>query len=57
MYDILTELHNQKKQITQCKVPANIEITRNDEADKAAKQTIVMPWMTMTRPLYRLLTT
>ena len=39
IYDILAELYNQGKQITLCKVPAYIGIKRNEEANKAAKQT------------------
>ena len=31
IYDILTELHNQGKQITLCKIPAHIGIERNEE--------------------------
>ena len=49
IYDILTELHNQGKQLTLCKVPAHIGIKGNEEADKAAKQAIDMPGMTTTR--------
>ena len=37
IYDILTELHNQGKQIKLCKVPACIGIKGNEKADKAAK--------------------
>ena len=37
IYDILTELHNQEKQLTLCKVPAHIGFKGNEEADKAAK--------------------
>ena len=40
IYDILTQLHNQGKQDTLCKVPAHIGIKGNEEADKAAKS----PW-------------
>ena len=46
--DILTELHNQGKQLTLCKVPAHIEIKGNEEADKAVKQAIDIPGMTTT---------
>ena len=49
IYDILTELHNQGKQLTLCKVPAHIGIKGNEEADKAAKQAIYIPGMTTTR--------
>ena len=49
IYDILTELHKQGKQLTLCKVPAYIGIKRNEEADKAAKQAIDMPGMTTAR--------
>ena len=52
---ILVELHNQQKQITLCKVPANIEIKEIEVADKAAKQATDMPGMTTTRLSYRLL--
>ena len=45
LYDILTELYNQGKQITLCKVSAHIRIK---EVDKAAKQAIDMPRMTTT---------
>ena len=37
IYDKLTELHGQRKQLTLCKVPAHIRIKENEEADKAAK--------------------
>ena len=41
IYDILTELQNQGKQLRLCKVPAHIPahigIKGNKEADKAAK--------------------
>ena len=47
--DILTELHNQGKQLTLYKVLAHIGIKGNEEADKATKQAIDMPWMTTTR--------
>ena len=50
IYDILAELHNQRKQIPLCKVPAHIRIKGNEEADKVAKQAIDMPGMTTTRP-------
>ena len=36
IYDILTELHSQKKQLTQYKVPVHIGIKGNKEADQAA---------------------
>ena len=52
VYHILTELHNQGKQLTLCKVPAHIGIKGNEEADKAAKQAIDMPEMTTTRLPY-----
>ena len=48
----LTELHNQGKQFTLCKVSAHIGIKGNEEADKAAKQAIDMPGMTTTRLPY-----
>ena len=35
IYDILTELHNQGKQLTLCKVLAHIGVKENEEADKA----------------------
>ena len=44
----LTELHNQGKQFTLCKVSAHIGIKGNEEADKAAKQAIYMPGMIIT---------
>ena len=40
IYDILTDLQNQGKQLTLCKVPAHLGIKGNENADKAAKQTI-----------------
>ena len=40
IYDILSEFHNQEKQITLCKVPAHIGIKGNEEANKAAKEAI-----------------
>ena len=46
---MLTELHNLGKQIILCKVPAHIGFKGNEEADKAAKQTIDMPVMTTAR--------
>ena len=49
IYNILTELHNQRKQLTLCKVLAHTGINENEEADKVAKQAIDMPWMTTTR--------
>ena len=48
IYDILAELQNQGKQITICKVPAHIGVKRNEEADKAEKQSIDMPGMITT---------
>ena len=48
IYDILTELHNQRKKLTLCKVPAHIRIKRNEEADKQAIET----GMTTTRLPY-----
>ena len=33
IYDILAELHNQRKQTTLCKVPAHMGIKGNGEAD------------------------
>ena len=48
-YEILTELYNQVKQFTLCKVPAHIGIKGNEEAHKAAKQATDMPEMTTTR--------
>ena len=44
IYDILAELHNQRKQITLCK-----EIEGNKEAGKAAKEEIDMPGMITTK--------
>ena len=38
IYDILTELQNQKKQLTQCKVPAHIGVKGNKEADKTGNR-------------------
>ena len=49
IYDTLAELHIQGKQITLCKVPAHIGIKGKEEANKAAKQAIDMPGMTMTK--------
>ena len=49
IYDILTELHKQGKQLILCKVTAHIG---NEETDKAAKQAIDIPGMTTTRLLY-----
>ena len=40
IYDILSEFHNQEKQITLCKVHAHIVIKENEETDKATKQAI-----------------
>ena len=34
IYDVLTELHNQEKQLALCKVPAHIGIKGNEETDK-----------------------
>ena len=47
IFNILAEPHNQGKITTLCKVPADIGIKGIEEADKAAKQTIDMPDMTM----------
>ena len=52
IYMKLSELHNKGKQLTLCKVTAHIGVKRNEEADKAAKQTIDMPEMTITRLPY-----
>ena len=52
IYDILTELYNQGKQLTLCKVPVHIGIKGNEEADKAAKQEIYIPRMIMTKLTY-----
>ena len=49
IYDILTELHNQGKQFTLCKIPALIGVKGNKETDKPAKQAFDMPGMTTTR--------
>ena len=49
IYDIIAELHNQRKKITLYKVPAHIGIRGNEEEDKAAKQAIDMLGMTITR--------
>ena len=51
IYDTLTALHNQGKQLTLCKVPAHIWIRGNKEANKVEKQAIDMPGMTTTRLL------
>ena len=48
IYDTLAEIHNQRKQITICKVPAHIGIKRNEEAE-AAKQAIDIPGIIKTR--------
>ena len=45
---MLIEFHNQRKQLTLCKVPADIGIKGNEEADKAAKQAIDRPEVTTT---------
>ena len=50
IYDILTELQNQGKQLTLCKIPAHIEIKGNEETDKAPKQAIDIPRMTTRLP-------
>ena len=42
--DILAVLHNQGKQIILCKIPAHIGIKGKEEANKAEKQAIDMPW-------------
>ena len=47
-YDLLTELQNLGIQLTLCKFPVHIRVERNEEADKAAKQTIDIPEMTTT---------
>ena len=52
IYDILTKLYNQGKQITLCKVLAHIGIKGNEEADKAAKQAIDMSETTRKRLSY-----
>ena len=52
IYDILTELQNQGKQLKLCKAPAHIKGKGNEEADKAAKQAIDIPGMTTTRLPY-----
>ena len=49
IYNILTELLNQGKQLTLFKVPARIGIKGNEETDKAAKQSIYISGMTTTR--------
>ena len=46
IYDILADL---KKQNTLCNFPAHAEVRKNEEADKAAKQTIAIPGATTTR--------
>ena len=51
IYDILTELQNQEKQLKLCKDPAHIEIKGNEETDKAAK-TGNIPGITTTRLSY-----
>ena len=45
IYDILAELHNQRKHIILCKV----HVKGNEEADNAAKPEIDMPGMTTAR--------
>ena len=40
IHDILTELQNQGKQLTLCKVPAYMGIKGNEESDRGAKQAI-----------------
>ena len=52
LYDILTELYNQGKQITLCKFFAHTGIKGNEETEKAAKQAIDMPGLTTSRLLY-----
>ena len=52
IYDILTELHNQGKEFTLCKVPVDIEGKENVEADRSPKQAIGMPGMITTRLPY-----
>ena len=47
--DVLAELHKQGKHIILFKIPAHIGIKGNKEADKAAKQTIDLSWMTAIR--------
>ena len=49
IYDILTELYDLEKQITLCKVPGHMRIKGNEVADKAAKQTIDMLGLAVTR--------
>ena len=49
IYNIITELHNQRKKLTLYKVPAHIRIKGNEEADKAAKQAMDMPGINTTR--------
>ena len=49
VYNILAELNNQGKWTTLCKVPARMGIKGNEEADKAAKQALHMPGMTIRR--------
>ena len=48
IYDILAKFHNQRKQITLCKVSTHIGIKGNEEA---AKQAIDMPGIITTRLL------
>ena len=50
IYEILTELQNQGKQLTLCKVPEHIGIKGCKEMDKAAKQAI--PGMTTAKLSY-----
>ena len=52
IYDILVEFQNQDKQIILCKIPAHTVIKWNEEANKAAKQTIDMSGITNTRLTY-----
>ena len=51
MYDILTELLSQGKQLTLSKVPTHIGVKGNKEADKATKQAMYIPGMTTRRLL------
>ena len=48
MYDILTELQKQRKQLTLCKVSTHKGVKGNEEADKAAKQAIDIPGLITT---------
>ena len=52
VYDILAEPQVQDKKIILCKVLAHIGIKGNEESDKAVKQEINMPGLTISRLHY-----